>query len=148
MDHTLHCLWICLGLQALQHEISERIPHVDNVCDSGEKLQDLSEVDNREQEEFGQNVANMRSRWQMLLSSADQVCQRLQTAREKTSEFVDDNLNPLLAWMNEVEPVLAEEYPIGGDAAALDEIEQNLQVCSGEVRYCSPASFDYVLVLS
>ena len=121
--------------QTLQQEIANAMPNVNTTCENGEKLKSMSEADNRDKEEFGQNVANMQRRWEMLKATAVEVCERHRVACDRTSEFIDDHLNPLMDWIMEVEPLLGEKYTIGGDAAALDELQQKFDV-SDYVRAC------------
>ncbi|XP_065199160.1 microtubule-actin cross-linking factor 1-like isoform X3 [Sycon ciliatum] len=119
---------------ALQKEISDKLPHVNEVCDDGDRLKQMSEVDDAEKDSFAESVEEMRSRWENLLAECSAMCDKYGSAADKTREFVDDHLNPISAWLNDKDDMLRDTFRIGGDATVLADLQEKFDNLSEEIK--------------
>ena len=104
------------------------LPQVEVVCSSGLRLKDLSEVEDEKKDAFAEHVDDIRNQWLKLQQSIEALCIKYSQAASRTKKFQEDHLNPLLAWVTGVEPILSSQYPIGGDAGALAELQEKFDV--------------------
>ena len=115
-----------------------------SVCDAGNQLEELSEVEEEEKLQFHHNVENLRARYDDLLQTCENRSKQLATAAEETGKFLDDHLNPLLEWLNEVEVLVSPDQPVGGDAAAVESTKKQLEV----IRFSSNETFVSLFLMS